>query len=382
MEIRLYFQMLKRGWWIVLLTVLTALVASLAASYLAIPQYEAVARFILSPDIASTGGPDPEVVLRSISTLGNTTVMNTYAEVMKSDRAYNDALAFIQLQPEDFADYTYKAAVLPDSSVLELTVTGPNPQMAAKMANSIGYQTISFTRGLNQVFNLDFLDVAIPSLSPVSPQPQRDAFLAVVFGAFAGMGLAILSDQVRFSLEALGRRLQVDPITGVYNSKYFPRLLEEELARNPQDALMVGIIELCGLRDLFDSVPSVSMHRVLQKVTEALRKELRGHDVIGRWDEISFVVMLPNTSGVAATRIFERILESLSLPVDLGGLFDVKVSLDSLIGGAEYGSGVSVEELFEKANSALEQARKDSANSICVWEMKNPFWAEKKAIEE
>ncbi len=380
MEIRLYFQMLRRGWWIILLTALTALVASLGASYLATPQYRSVARFILTPNIIEASGPD--TVLRSISTLGNTTVMNTYAEVMKSRRTYEDALTFMQLQRGDLVGYSYEAEVLSDSSVLELIVTGPNPQLAAEMANSIGYQTIGFTRSLNQVFNLDFLDTAVPSFYPVSPQPVRDALLALVFGVFGGVALVILNDQIRFSLEAFGRRLQLDPVTGVYNSKHFFRLVEEELAQSPQGVLTVGIVELDGIRELFETVPSVSLQRILHRATEALRKELRGHDVIGRWNEISFIVMLPNTSGGAATRIFERISEALSTPVDLGNLFDVKVNLDPLIGGAEYGSGISAEELLEKANSALERARKDNTNPIYVWEMKNPFWAQKKAIEE
>ena len=32
MEIRLYFQMLKRGWWVILLTALAAVMAALGAS--------------------------------------------------------------------------------------------------------------------------------------------------------------------------------------------------------------------------------------------------------------------------------------------------------------------------------------------------------------
>ena len=42
--------------------------------------------------------------------------MTTYAEVMNSDRIYNDALAFLQLQTDDLKDYTYESVV---SSKLE-----------------------------------------------------------------------------------------------------------------------------------------------------------------------------------------------------------------------------------------------------------------------
>ena len=103
-------------------------------------------------------------------------------------------------------------------------------------------------------------------------------------------------------------------------------------------------------------------------MTETLRKELRGNDVIGRWNDYSFIVMLPNTSGVAASGIFERIYQALTEPVDLVQI-GVKVDVDAHIGGAEYGNSISASELFQKANNALEQARRDSENPVYVWEM-------------
>jgi hypothetical protein len=54
------------------------------------------------------------------------------------------------------------------------------------------------------------------------------------------------------------------------------------------------------------------------------------------------------------------------------------VKLDAHIGGAEYGNHITAYELFEKTNSALEQARRDSEVPVYVWEMKSPFWGQKK----
>jgi diguanylate cyclase (GGDEF)-like protein len=379
METRLYFQMLRRGWWIIVLTVLTALVASLVASYLTTPTYQAVAQFILSPSAIQTTG-NPGVLLEGLNTLDNQSVTTTYATVMSSARIYSDAITFLELRPEDMKDYTYKATVLPTSSVLQLTVTGPNPQIAAKLANAIGYETINFTRNFNQVINIDFLDTATPPTVPSSPQPLRDASLAVLLGVIVGAALTILSEQLRISLEAFRQGLHLDNVTGIYNSKYFPTLVEDRLAKNPKGVLSVGIVELSGLRDIIDTFPATSLQRILQRVTETLRKELRGNDVIGRWNDYSFIVMLPNTSGVAASGIFERIYQALTEPVDLSQI-GVKVDVDAHIGGAEYGNSISASELFQKANNALEQARRDSENPVYVWEMKNPFWAQKNPIE-
>ena len=378
MELNLYLQMIRRGWWLVVLTALIALTVSLGASFLMTPQYEVVARFIITP--GAVGDSSPQTILNGLNTINNQSVMETYAEVMNSGRIYDDALAFLQLQPSDIKDYSYKSTVTPSSSILELSVKGPDPKRAADIANAVGYQTINFTRRLNQVINLDFLDQAEPSSVPYSPQPLRNAALATALGLFGGLALVIMREQLRASIETFRQRTHLDSETGVYTRKYFSRLVEDELARHPEDVLSVGIVELGGLRDIVDTFPIAALQRILQRVTETLRKELRGNDVIGRWNNISFIVMLPNTPGVAANRIFERIHQVLSEAVKLDQ-FNIVINLDSHIGGAEYGNQITAQELFEKSSSALEQARRDNAIPIYVWEMKSPFWAQKRTDE-
>lgn len=374
MELNIYLQMLRRGWWLIVLTALIAITTSLGVSALVTPQYEVVARFIISP--AAIDATNPGMVLQAVNTLNNQSVVETYAEVMNSNRVFDDALAFLQLQPAALKDYAYESAVLPGSTILELTVTGPDSQVAANLANALGSQTIDFTRRLNPVLNLDFLDSAEPTDIPSSPQPVRNAALAAILGVLSGLVLVFLREQFRASLETFRQRVNFDNETGVYTKKFFSRYVEDELSQHPDDVLSIGIVELNGLRDIVDTFPIAALQRVLQRITESLRKELRGNDIIGRWNGISFIVMLPNTPGVAANRIFERIFQTLSEPLKLEQ-YNLVINLDSHIGGAEYGNYITAEELFEKANSALEQARRDNNVPVYIWEMKSPFWAQK-----
>jgi GGDEF domain-containing protein len=84
--------------------------------------------------------------------------------------------------------------------------------------------------------------------------------------------------------------------------------------------------------------------------------------------------MLPNTSGGSANRIFERIYQVLSIPTELGQLGST-VYLEPHIGGAEYSNNITTQELLEKADTALGQARRDNTKSVYIWTLKNPFWA-------
>lgn len=187
--------------------------------------------------------------------------------------------------------------------------------------------------------------------------------------------MAVLSEQLRVPFEAFRQRLHFDEITGVYTSKYFSSILDDELAQNPNGIFTIGIVELNGLRDVMDALPIATLQRILRQVTEVLRRELRGNDIIGRWNEYSFVIMLPKTPGAAAKRIFERIFQSLNRPIELDQL-GTTLEFDTHVGAAEYSSGISAEELLEKANVALEQARRAVDEPVYVWELKNPFWAQ------
>lgn len=372
MELKLYLQMLLKGWWIVLLTALVAIFSSLTFSFLAIPQYQAVARFIITPG-TSLEGKD---VVNSLDTLDRRSVVVTYAEIMNSERILSNSEDFLQLPPGSLSDYIVQAVVLPDANVLELTVEGASPSIAAELANTIGYQTILFASSLNMTFDINFLDTALVPELPVSPVPLRDAVVAFVLGAVIGAALAIVSEQVRIPLEIYRQRLRVDSTTGIYNNRYVRQLLEEELTKDPNGTLSIGIIELSGLQDLKETLPPSGLQHLLREVTSILRKELRGNDIIGRWNEISFVLFLPTTPGNAAKITLDRIYQALSGKFSLN-VFDMTVDLDPYIGGAVYSSDISAQELIDKAENSLEQAHASNDIPVRLWEMNNPFWVEK-----
>jgi len=375
MEFKLYIRMLQRGWWLIVLVALVAMFASLVVSFFTVPQYKATARFIISPGALLTSESDPEIVISGLETLDLPSVVATYTEVMSSQRILTEALESLGIKDFSLKVYTVNAVALPESSVLDLSVTGPDPALISDVANAIGYQTILFTRNINRVYELNFLDQAIIPETPVSPQPLRDAGLSLLLGLAGGAVLAVLSEQIRMPLDAYRRRMQTDTETGVYTSRHFMRLLEDEVKKKSGDDLTVGIIELHGLTDLLGVIPSNTLRKIFNNVTVILRRELRGNDVIGRWDKKSFIVMLPATSGKSANRIFNRIHQTLSLPMDLQQ-YDIDISLDPFIGGGQSVSGVTAQELMEKTENALDQAKRGGVAPVYIWEMSSPFWVQ------
>lgn len=373
MEIKHYFGLLQRGWWLIMLTAMVGLSASLASAYMAIPQYEASARFILSPSSTITSRND---VIDSLNTLDRDSIAATYAEIINSNRVFVSACTLLGQDPEVISEeYTIQAVVLPESSVLSLSVTGPDSQLVASLANAIGQETISFARSLNQIYDLNILDSAVTPEVPFSPEPIRDSVVGLVLGTAVGVILAVLSEQIRVPIEAYRNRLRMDNDTGVYNRSYFVRLVEENVKPSAENQLSIGIVELEGLTDFLGTLPTARIQDFLMKVTEILQRELRGNDIIGRWDDISFSLLLPTTAGPAASRTFHRLYQALSLPIELPS-YGISVNLVPHIGGAVYSNAITSEELIEKAESSLEQAHHDDDNPVYIWELKNPFWVQ------
>lgn len=366
MEFRLYIQMLQRGWWMIALTTLVALNAALVSSYLATPLYRSSSRFVVSPNPDLITGRD---VVNSLEALDKRSIISTYAEFLNSRRIYKETLSTLGLTSDDVEDYEISTVVLPDANILELTVTGPDPNVAALLANSTGKRAIDYIRLLYSAYDISILDPATPPSLPFSPQPTRDASVAVALGLIGGAALAILSEQLRIPLEAYRQRLRIDSATGVYNNRHFRNMVEQELMSKPNGLLAVGIVELSGLHEVMETLPPVGTQRLLRMVTEVLRKELRGNDVIGRWDETSFVLMLPSTPVSAATRTFERIYKALSQPIDLEQ-YDLLVALNPAVGCSVYRDGISANEFLSHVGGSVKTARRNPEHPVFIEQVK------------
>lgn len=377
MELKHYIQMLQRGWWIVALTTLLAVNIALIASYATTPTYRANAKFIISPSPEIISGRD---VVTSLEALDKRSIISTYAEFLNSRKVYLEALAALGLQESQLRDYRFSTVVLPDANIIELSVLGPNPELAALLANTLGQRAIANISLIYRAYDISVLDSAVAPLIAINPQPIRDTSLAIVLGLIGGSALAILSEQIRVPLETYRMRRRIDPVTGVFNARYFRQLLEDELIQHPDDLLSIGIVELGSLQEYLDTLPPMAMQRVLLKVTDILRKELRGNDIVGRWTESSFIIMLPATSGAATSRTFDRIQQALSLPIELEQ-YGVILNLDPHLGGSVYSNNITSHELLSQAEASVEQARRDNTNQIYIWEMKKPFWSESDSSE-
>lgn len=367
MEIRLYLQILKRGWWIIAMTVLAALNTSLLISYLTKPVYEAKSRFVVSPNAGAY--QTSYDITSSMDTLDRRSIINTYKELLVSSTVYKDHPEIKKIPAAEFAkNFSISAVVIPDTNILELTVDGADPQKITTVASAIGESALQYINKLYPVYNFAVLVPPSEPTSPVSPKPVQNAGFALIIGVILGAGLALLRDQLQNSLDIMRNRSTIDNVTSAYTRPYFERILNQEVVNKPDEVLSLGLINFRGLEDVADVLPPAIFNRVLRQETQTLKEELRSHDVVGKWNRTQLSVLLPSTPGTAAENTMKRIQILLARPISLDGISDTMLHPDPCIGITEKKAGeADGERLIEYAESAMMKASVMDSSTVMFY---------------
>ena len=354
MEMRFYLRIIRRGWWLILIAALVAVNLSLVSSYyLTQPTYEAVARFIVSPNIQNIESRD---LVNSLEALDKRSIISTYAEVLNSREIISETMNLLGADPAQFTNYKTLVTVLPDANIIRFSVQGPDPEVAAILANGIGQKAIDFIRDLYVIYNIEFLDQAVVPSTPIQPKPLQNAGLALMVGTVIGVALAIFRDQLSSTLDRLGERNKLDYESRAYSRSYFERQIRQELSTQPDSLLTFGIIHLNGIQDFYDSLPQAYINKVMRHVAETLKYQLRGNDIVGRWSNLEFAVFLPSTDGASAEGRMMRIRDVLNRPFALDTDDETEVLLDLRVGLADRQGGEPLAVVIEQAEKALDVA--------------------------
>lgn len=358
MELRHYIRMLGRGWWIIALAALSGLLLALARSYVTEPQYRTSTRLLLSPDLAQIQSGQE---LYAVTTLQNRSTVATISEIMKSGTEFKAIGQTLNLPPGEIFHYKNSAVTIPEASVLELFVDGPDPEITALLANNMAGRAIDYVNQTYPVYRLTVLDAALAPSVALTPKPLRDGMLSLILGGVLGAVLAVIQEQLRTPLHALRRRNITDSVSTAFTRRHFDQQARETLARVQTASL--GLIYLDGLVDLTETTSAPIIQRVLRQVHTILRNELRGNDSIGRWDASTFAILLPDTSESAATRTLNRILVALSAPLDAGADREA-IRLIPYAGGATRTEEMLYPQLTEEAQHALDRSYRSGENKV------------------
>jgi len=161
----------------------------------------------------------------------------------------------------------------------------------------------------------------------------------------------------------------IDECTGLLSHRYFQLRLAQEVERATRYNLPL-ILVLVDIDDFGNYVKNKGTHYangVLRKVSELLRKNIRGSDVVVRYSGDTFAVLLPNTdisAGLSLSNRFNAIIKNypfLHADVQPRGRITVSVGLAVL-------KGQPPEDFMLCAEKALRKAVEKGGDRVEVYE--------------
>jgi diguanylate cyclase (GGDEF)-like protein len=160
-----------------------------------------------------------------------------------------------------------------------------------------------------------------------------------------------------------------DPLTGLYNRRYFESAGEREisLANRHQTPLMMLMLDIDHFKLVNDTYGHGTGDIVLAEVAENCRRLLRTTDLNVRLGGEEFGFLCPNTSADGALTLGERIRKTIEEYT-----FDAqntKLHTTVSIGVAGFSHGVDkMLDLIRKSDQALYQAKSNGRNRTQLWD--------------
>jgi diguanylate cyclase (GGDEF)-like protein len=172
-----------------------------------------------------------------------------------------------------------------------------------------------------------------------------------------------MTDQYGLFITNLRLRI-TDPLTGLYNRIYIRESLEKEISQFSHCGIMMTDFD--DFRNFNQTHGSDAGDMILQKFIESLKKNMRNQDIICRYGDDEFILIMPELSlsetGKRAEQLRSEIAENFSMKYD-EKILNITTSF-GVVSFPEHGSNIN--DVLNAASKALNRAKAGGKNRIVV----------------
>lgn len=196
---------------------------------------------------------------------------------------------------------------------------------------------------------------------------EEDLHLLLSFANYAS--IAIERGAYYSMSEELKMLSMTDPLTALFNRRYFRERLYEEVERvkRHDGCFSVVIIDIDNFKTFNDKYGHVAGDELLKGVSRAVKDAVRSMDVVARYGGEEFAVILPHTNKKDALVIAERMRRGVQDYRPSHNIFEEWPTIS--LGVAEFPVDAShIDDLINKADRAMYMAKRMGKNRVVIYE--------------
>jgi diguanylate cyclase len=169
--------------------------------------------------------------------------------------------------------------------------------------------------------------------------------------------------QAEKTSERLSEEALTDPLTKIWNKRAFGQRLADALNDTEQDPLSLIIFDIDNFKGVNDTYGHQAGDKALQAIADRASNALRRSDALFRYAGDEFAVILVQTPLSAAVDAAERIRQATeTIRFTYRGQGELRITVT--LGVAQAKKGESLTSLFERADQALLNAKRDGRNRV------------------
>lgn len=153
-----------------------------------------------------------------------------------------------------------------------------------------------------------------------------------------------------------------DPLTSVYNRRYFIKKLEEEVQRVQKQGwgtFSIALLDIDHFKSINDRFGHHAGDVVLTKLTERIKSRIRKVDCLARWGGEEFIILFPQAKLDEAKLLIEELRKSIS-KMDTSIASRITVS----VGVAEYCANETADSIIQRADNLMYEAKNAGRNCV------------------
>ena len=173
-----------------------------------------------------------------------------------------------------------------------------------------------------------------------------------------------MEQKVQEQIKELEILSTTDALTGILNRGEIEKELQRSLHVYEQYKIpsCLMIIDIDHFKAVNDTFGHKEGDRVLVKVVEIIKKHIRQTDLVGRWGGEEFLVITHNVTAEGAVLVAEKLRHIVHEEV-----FGIVGHKTISVGISCFKEGLSVDEIFNRADQALYEAKNTGRNKVVLY---------------